>query len=103
MHNEINTYLAPNQVHLICGRSGVGKTHLLFQALNHYRIELDPIAYIATDRETGEYTELFKEGKIIPWPCISLIEIGASMFPPISDERAYNAFVNKRKPVFEGD
>ena len=71
---NLNLALPPNQLHLICGRSGIGKTHFMFQLLDRFRDELGPIAYIGTDRIQEQYDELFVRGSIEPWPTVSLID-----------------------------
>ncbi len=46
----INPHLPANEVHIIGGRSGAGKTHLLYQILDRFRDQLEPILYVAGDR-----------------------------------------------------
>jgi len=74
---NIHRYLPPSQLHLICGRSGVGKTHFLFQFLDRFRSDLGKILYLATDRSKDAYQGIFTKGNIAEWPLFSKISLGA--------------------------
>jgi len=67
-------YLPANEVHIIGGRSGAGKTHLGYQILDRFRDQLEPILYVAGDRPAKHYKLLFKKLGIEPWQVVSLID-----------------------------
>ncbi len=70
----IASYLPANEVHILGGRSGAGKTHLLFQILHRYRGDFDPILYVTGDRPASEVTRLFQKLEIEPWEVVGLID-----------------------------
>lgn len=72
-----STYLPPKELHVIAGRSGAGKTHLMFQFLDRYRQHLEPILYVAGDRSKEHHDRLFEKLKIKPWPLVSLADYDA--------------------------
>lgn len=74
----IDPYLPANEVHIIGGRSGAGKTHLLYQILDRFRGQLEPILYVAGDRSAKHYKRLFTKLGIEPWPVVSLIDHDAN-------------------------
>jgi len=74
----IDPHLPANEVHIIGGRSGAGKTHLLYQILDRFRDQLEPILYVAGDRSAKHYKRLFKKLGIEPWPVVSLIDHDAN-------------------------
>jgi hypothetical protein len=74
----IDPYLPANEAHIIGGRSGAGKTHLLYQILDRFRDQLKPILYVAGDRSAKHYKRLFTKLGIEPWPVVSLIDHDAN-------------------------
>ena len=74
----IDPYLPANEVHIIGGRSGAGKTHLGYQILERFRDQLEPILYVAGDRPAKHYKKLFKKLGIEPWQVVSLIDHDAN-------------------------
>ena len=74
----IDPYLPANEVHIIGGRSGAGKTHLLYQILDRFRDQLEPILYVAGDRSAKHYKRLFTKLGIEPWQVVSLIDHDAN-------------------------
>jgi len=70
----IEKYLPFGELHILGGRSGAGKTHLLFQILDKFRTVFDPILYVCSDRPAKTYAALFTKLGIEPWPIISLID-----------------------------
>jgi len=74
----VDPHLPANEVHIIGGRSGAGKTHLLYQILDRFRDQLEPILYVAGDRSAKHYKRLFKKLGIGPWDVVSLIDYDAN-------------------------
>lgn len=90
---DITRYLTPSELHLICGRSGVGKTHALFQILNTYRSKLGKLLYLATDRRQEAYQGLFAKGNIPEWPLFSKISLGAA---ELGSAKSYDDEINRK-------
>jgi hypothetical protein len=92
---DINRYLEPCAIHLICGRSGVGKTHVLYQVLDRFRDKLGSLLYLATDRASKSYQDYFDKGDIAEFPLISLIDAGAKEINAETDDQAKNKVASK--------
>lgn len=75
----IEKYLPFGELHILGGRSGAGKTHLLFQILDKCRTIFDPILYVCSDRPAKTYAALFTKLGIEPWPIISLIDFQSDL------------------------
>ena len=82
----IDQILPRNQLHILAGSSGVGKSTIMFQLLDRIRRGEDilgrrshpaEILYVASDRVQESYDTLFQRLDIEPFPMQSIVDIKA--------------------------